>query len=305
MRPGRPFRRAAAAALAAFIVLAGDAAAATPRNLSSSFELEATNGYAFEFRGLDTARDDTARVTLTTGDVIETSAESSASYRVNPESIAPNRIRASFGAFGQVSVSFEPSGKTGGSRCRPFREGTFTGTIEFTGDNGFAQVAATSAEGEVARPTSRPCIPGLGPVREQPREEEPFPRLTLLETCMPDLGFGYLALDGFSETIHGAVLVERIGRIDVVRSATSLGPPSSFRFRRDLSAATLRPPRPFTGTGRYSDGRFSGDLAVPVPGREAPLSFAPARAKLTDEGASLPACEPIFLPDFARANSRP
>ena len=88
-----------------------------------------------------------------------------------PVSGTVDHPEADLGPFGHIAVAFEPSGaqrithlnqqgKTTGCvfpRRLVRRLGTFTGTIEFRGENGYASVETTSAPGSIGTSPFRNC----------------------------------------------------------------------------------------------------------------------------------------------------
>jgi hypothetical protein len=74
---------------------------------------------------------------------------------------------------------------------------------------------------------------------------------------------------------------ERVGALHIGRSVFVEGPSASFEPSADLSSATVKPPKPFSGTAsfvRNLDGstEWSGTLSVALPGAQSTALAGPA-----------------------------
>ncbi len=203
---------------------------------------------------------------------------------------SPSPIHASFGALGEISVGFEPSGKLEVVRlpkapkgCHSPRKivrhlGTFTGTIRFEGEGGYTSVDATSAEGSVGPPTWSVCFfqanPHAGGDRP-PKRHRPARAAYLGATDSKNtVGFSAFAARAKPEVNFSAQSTTKSGAVSILRFLLARAPKSSFIFGNSLSSATVSPPLPFTGSAEFHrgasplSGSWTGSLAVSFPGAE-------------------------------------
>ena len=113
-------------------------------------------------------------------------------------------------------------------------------------------------------------------------ESVPFrrPASYYLTTCGPDSGPVYVA-ESFGRGVdHRVETFSRRAGLIVVRYASAVGDRDSLAVSRDGETATVVPPRPFSGSAEYANGRLTGDLAVPLPGLERPVRLTPSPADL-------------------------
>lgn len=198
----------------------------------------------------------------------------------------PGTIEADLGAFGRVSLSFQPSGakkvtsidlsdkteKCTGATKVVRRLGSFVGTVSFHGENGYTSAEATSVPGTVGTSPFRNC----SPVPKHAAEDEVLPELpTFLAVNGPAAFFAFRdsKASRFTAFEH-----EDLGEgFSVLRVATAVGAPSLFSFRPNGLRASVRPPAPFSGSGVYSatpggSPVWSGDLSVSFPGVQRALT---------------------------------
>lgn len=190
---------------------------------------------------------------------------------------APERLQATFGRFGRVSMRFRESrNKTWiGKRrnCRRAqrfvkRRGVFTGNLRFKGEGGYVSLNARRAKGTVVT-VARKCL----------RQREP--RLPLAQQSSHQPAFLALARDGVDftgflarggrKTTFLATHEEARGRLAIVRVAVVRNRRTPVRANETLTRATVSPPAPFHGTGRYRAApngttTWSGNLTVNFPG---------------------------------------
>lgn len=194
-----------------------------------------------------------------------------------------HRIEARLGALGRISVRFRPSGRKrvtvlrGGAAavsCAAPRRivrrlGTFTGTIEFRGEDGYTEVATTRARGSVGTPLPARCGGAASASRAAPWPE---PGSAVLGAVDERAGISFRAATTATGAGFRATLRER--RPDglvVLRRAVAGAPPSTFSFDRGLTAARVKPPAPFSGVGHFrarpgGGVSWSGNLRVTFPG---------------------------------------
>ncbi|MGE5282423.1 MAG: hypothetical protein ACM3N0_08925 [Chloroflexota bacterium] len=196
----------------------------------------------------------------------------------------PTRIEGSFGHFGSVRVRFHPSGRTSrkvprrckGRRGYLVRYGTFRGHIRFTGENKYVAVRAHRAKGHVRSPRHLRC-PHRGPrgphlrARARASRTGKLPAAIFAERRQPTTSAEVFAfqLDGLA--LVAAMTEESLGRMAELHYAISVVPGSVLFHDDALTSATLKPSRPFRGTGIYSaapDGTktWTGSLSAAFPG---------------------------------------
>jgi hypothetical protein len=234
----------------------------------------------------------------------DTSNGASSIYYARASSADPTMVDARLGRLGRIDVDFHPSGDVrvtrlaapggDGSCARPARLvrrlGTFTGTVEFQGEDGYTSVRAARARGSVGTPLPSGCLTGpaasaraaraaLGPrpPRRQSAELRAVNRRdgTSFRATTTDTGIAFLA-----------VLRERRGGLVVARRAYAGAPLSTFAFTADFSWAQVRPPAPFAGAAHYvagagnRSGIWEGRLTATFPGLAVPMAGPAFSAEL-------------------------
>jgi hypothetical protein len=190
------------------------------------------------------------------------------------------RLQATFGKFGRVSMRFRQSrnrtwfGKRrnckGASRFVK-RRGVFIGNLRFRGEDGYIAVRAQRAKGAVVTEAAK-CQ------RRRPPFVMPDLNLLFFEPKTAFLALSrdgvdttaLLAIEGRKRTLFLVTDEESRGKLAIVRVALARAP-SPVRVNEAVTKASLSPPVPFHGAGRYSafpDGTttWSGDLSVNFPG---------------------------------------
>ena len=205
-------------------------------------------------------------------------------YRARGATASPNLIEARLGGLGRISVAFHPSGKVhvtrldargrAGACARPARIvrrlGTFTGSIEFEGEDGYTSVRATSARGSVGTPLPPGCAAGRAVLSAvNPRAGTRF------EATTTDMGVAFRAI--LEQRLEGGVVVSR--------RAYAGAPRGTFAFDNALTSARVSPPAPFSGVARYAAGRprpgsWAGSLSVTFPGATIPMTGPGFQARL-------------------------
>ncbi|HEU5104786.1 MAG TPA: hypothetical protein VFU11_02975 [Solirubrobacterales bacterium] len=223
----------------------------------------------------------------------------SSTYYANNSAGPEEGVVADLGAAGKIDLRFTPNGETktiriprGKSRrpgCRyPERItrelGTFTGTIAFHGEHGFATAEATTVPGSVG-PSARPRCGGevalARPAYGAPPSLFGPEHVRLLGSAFfavhshatredPRMTYLLVSTDGEKVLYFGARIEVVAEGLAIQRTVEVSAPRSSFSYSGNLSSATLRPPAPFSGTGTYSARRelLGGDLAVALPGAD-------------------------------------
>jgi hypothetical protein len=263
-------------AAALFLAAPTDAASASRRGTftlafpkTAGFSLRGTNGYRAQVEAVG------HRVVLSIG-----RGPASASYEVRGR-VSRQGIEARFGRFGRVDVEFRPSGRVvregpfGPCRGRPAtrRFGVFAGTIRFRGERGYTKISATHARGGIESALKWKCKGG----NREPGGREPETDVTTIlqaSTRHGRLGFAAITLRAPGERGITAFLAgsdEHRGRMRVQRLSFVFSRRRTFTFDELLTSATVKPPKPFDGTGIFRRGpggstAWMGDLTVPLPG---------------------------------------
>lgn len=208
-------------------------------------------------------------------------------YRA-PATVTDTSIQADLGEVGEISVTFQRSGKAisvlCGDREVRFDSGSYEGTISFHGEEGFTSAEATTVPGNIDYVRSF-CGDGYfesesGSNRSRGAE---------LYVRNPALGQEMAVSKRGPSAPAGIVAWTReytAGGISIRRYTESQIPAGDFRYDRRLRTATVSPPSPFAGSARFDRGkkagqRWSGDLTVDLPGRSnVPLTGTSLRATL-------------------------
>ncbi len=189
----------------------------------------------------------------------------------------PERLQATFGKFGKVSMRFRRSTRPPSKSCSFGRElikqhGLFVGSLEFRGEGGYVSVRLHRAKGTILRLGKRCHV--------HRHHDFDFSELEFL-FAKPEAAMLALSRDGVDSTALLAIAAkkkstfiaaheESRGKLAIVRLAL-LHKPGTLKFDEALTSGRLVPPAPFHGTGRYHaspDGTYtwSGNLNVNFPG---------------------------------------
>lgn len=207
--------------------------------------------------------------------------------------VTSKRIKASFGRFGRVSVRFRPArrkGKQAVRRCRGVRRlrnrsGVFVGRVRFTGEHRYVVVRAHRAKGRIRERGRRRCASRSRPptrMHARPVRNVPglFSQVSILQAGWREAltSTEFLALRARERTLFLAITEESMGSMARVRYAFAVSSSRAFRQNDALTAATLKPPFPFSHAGHYvatADGTraWGGLLSAAFPGaRRLPLA---------------------------------
>ena len=246
-------------------------------------ELRASNGLRAQ---LTTSEDETVTLVLRRkGRFV--------SYEVQGE-VTETGLKVRFGCLGLIDVVFTPTrtlnstepseGCTG--EPRTLREGIFTGTIDFTGERGYARIEGPQAEGSMSVISQWQCFdepaPFAGAARALVpsfRDESEHASLHASSrrcSCLFAAGIHHRDRKGRrGRSIFYGVRGELREGMEIIRVTQALGPPSAFVFNHAAGTATLRAPRPFSGHAtfrRRPDGPdlWRSTIRVPLLGA-APL----------------------------------
>jgi hypothetical protein len=252
-----------------------------PLPAAGGFRVKAGNGYSLVVLGVSARGGHPASV-----EIVVSGRHRGVVYSA-PATVTETSIQANLGELGEISVAFHPSGrpttvrpKCGGSPVS-FDSGSYEGTIDFHGEEGYTEVDATSAPGNLDFWLDALCLGiggGSGPLL--PGAE--------LHIRNPQLGPEFTVVKNRPDAparVEVGVSEYRDG-ISIERFTALLMPTGSFKYDPRLQVATLDPPLPFAGSGRFdrskkASKRWSGDLTIDMPGREGvPLTGSGLRATL-------------------------
>jgi hypothetical protein len=208
----------------------------------------------------------------------------SASYEVRGR-ITRDRLEASFGKLGKISLRFKRSSKTtetleSSDGCPPARiteeHGLFRGTLAFAGEQGYTRVNSHRVRGEVTLLARPPCssersATKSGRVTSGAAELSAVSRSKGRETDFSVVKY-FPELD---EWLFDAFVTEQRGRIDIERDAFAFAQSGSFLVSKPgvhpVSAEVIAP-KPFQGTATFAEEPVSpalfwdGSLSVSLPG---------------------------------------
>lgn len=247
----------------------GASSAAPALGAPGGFKLRASNGYAMRVWAVPARQQRPAGILVVVG-----RKGSSVTYSA-PATVTETSIQANLGELGEIDVSFHPSGQAKSehpvcSRRRvAFDSGFYEGTIKFDGEEGYAQVDATRATGDLqfaldlicpggGSSGSGPGVPGAE-LRIDPRGSR---QGVSLEAKKNRPG-GRAHFGASIEEVHAGIAISR--------AIGAWGPPTSFDYDPMLSSATVAPPAPFSGHATYRrnakpPNRWTGTLSVDFPG---------------------------------------
>lgn len=251
------------------VVLAGKVGTADALLVPSGFKLEASNGYSMVVWAIPSHRGRPAGV------LILVSGQSGGAVYSTRAALTNTSIQANLGELGEIDVSFQPSGqaKAQSPVCErkgiEFDAGLYVGKIEFNGEEGYTQVNATSAPGDLQFALNVLC-PGAFGGRS--------PGLPGAELRLRQVGAGPAGSFKANKNRPGASasfeasISERNGGVSIKRYAGARAPSDAFSYDPLLSIATVSPPAPFSGHATYRRdaaraNRWTGTLAVDFPGR--------------------------------------
>jgi hypothetical protein len=210
-------------------------------------------------------------------------------YYVTPAKVTADRVTARFGKLGELDYHFASKPNTRVD-CRGSEEGkaVFDGTFEFTGENGYVHIEAAHAEGSFqVYPEPKNCAQGQRARRFVPYSPSYSDEGATLEASTKLRGRKMVReVTVYDEGQRGphkvaviATLGERREGMTVARGVQLAASSGAFRWNLEKGTATLRPPKPFTGSatfirhGHNGHGTWSGSLGMPILGGE-PVKLA-------------------------------
>jgi hypothetical protein len=238
----------------------------------NEFKVKGSNGYSILVWGLSEAGYRHGEVLL-----FVTRGKQSATYRASAR-VTDTRIDADLGHLGQVHVTFQPKGKAAFTHpaCEPdsrqsYEPGSYAGTIEFHGEEGYAEASAKRAAF-----TYHPVLDILDCPHTVAGSlfDRGLPGAELDAIAHEDGGLVEVRVNqnrSGARVKVTAAIVERRGKIRISREVESVHKADAFHFAPDLSSASFAPLVPFSGSGVYranaiSANRWTGDLRVDFPG---------------------------------------
>jgi hypothetical protein len=256
--------------IATAVVLAavpGAALAASPETgtiANVKFGMQASNGLSAQ---LETS--DKGMVTLELR-----REEELVSYEVQGAVTAAG-LKVRFGRLGSIDVAFTPTatlsstmppdGCTG--EPRTLREGTFTGTIEFSGERGYTRIAATQVTGSMSVISQWQCPEEPTPFAlaargrfDGQKGEKSASLHSADRQCKCVFYAGVYYVKGRGRSVFYGAKAERREGMEILRTTGARAAGSAFAFDHEAGTATLRPPPPFSGEASFSDRPGRRDL---------------------------------------------
>lgn len=189
----------------------------------------------------------------------------------------PERLRATFGKFGRISMRFRESrhrpwlGKK--RRCRGagryvVRRGVFVGSFAFRGERGYLSIRAHRAKGAISSVAAK-CQRHDRRAHSSSLFEDTISGLIATDrTGVDATAFGAISFRG--DLAYLAEREESRGRLGILRSAVILRH-GELPINDAATAGRFSPGAPFHGAGLYRaapDGStsWSGNLSVDFPG---------------------------------------
>lgn len=268
---------AAATSLLAALALSGPAAAA-PAPWALSFSLRNSDGYEVSVTGFGP----------TVGIAVRRPKHGDETIYLVHGKVTKSSIKASFPGLGRIDVDYRPArplphGRVPCQTALHGVHGSFRGTIEFHGENGYTSVRAHRAKGLlIDLGLLHHCSGGIHPSGKTNEAllkalfgvGGPKAKTTrvLAEWKQPLGGVFFEATQvGRDHTQFFAIEQHTSGRLAVMHVARARGAAQMLASDPRLSFASVSPPAPFSGTGDLRHGpdgskHWSGTLTASFPG---------------------------------------
>jgi hypothetical protein len=252
-----------------------------PLPAPDGFKLQSSNGYSIAVIGALPRNGQRAVILM-----LVSGGQGQALYTAKA-TVTERSIEANLGRLGHIAVTFQPSGRATRERssCEKkrvaFDSGSYVGTIDFHGEQGYTSVEATRAKGNIelllnlvcpARDSSGtgPGLPGAELI-VKPDQSRFGPSLSVVEN------------DPTAPVKIGVNVNEEREGIEIWRATNTTSSSSAFSYDDRIQTATVSPPPPFSGEAVFSrthrpGNSWQGNLAVDLPGR--------SNVPLTGEGLS-------------------
>jgi hypothetical protein len=268
---GRRLQRLLALTIAVGMVTMPVTASARSLPAPGMFKLEASSGYSVLVGGIPSRRGRPASVFMFVR------GRAAAVTYFAPATVTETSIQASLGELGEIDVRFQPSGRARrersvcGGKPVAFDSGSYEGVIDFEGEEGYTQVNATRAEGDLQFFLDLICPGNIGPSGSGPGAPGAELRVRQRPTH-PALTFVAHKNRPGDRAFFEASVTERHDGIGIERSVGSSGRASAFDYDSMLQTATVKPPAPFSGQATFRRNaapanRWTGRLSVDFPGR--------------------------------------
>jgi hypothetical protein len=209
-------------------------------------------------------------------------------YRT-PGEVTEAGLKVHFGRLGLIDVAFTPTktlnstepgeGCTGAPRT--LREGVFTGTIDFTGEQQYVRIEGPEATGSMSVISQWACpdIEARNPLARVSRllattsrnEKDEATVLAGSRGCSCYFVAGIQHRRSGGKSVFLGVKLEVREDMEIVRWVEARGPASAFNFDFAAGTAALRPPAPFSGHARFAarphgQGLWQSTIQVPLLG---------------------------------------
>jgi len=254
-------------------VLAPSTAAGAAPITPNGFRLEASNGYRLSALSYDgDPKGDSDALLLFLG-----GKDSSVLYAARKGvEVTETTVSADLGSIGAVDVHFVPSGPPKeevicGSDPIGFQPGFYEGRVDIEGEEGFTEVHATRAPGDLR--FALRLVFCSGDFSEGVYGGSPGARLSVSRAwSKSSLHFVARKNSPTRPARFSASIDERDGDLAISRGVESTAGPGAFEFDVPEQRAVLDPPPPFEGTARFrgsagrGPGRLRGSLSVDFPG---------------------------------------
>jgi len=259
----------ASATAIVLLLVAAPASAASPKTgtiVSVELGLQASNGLRAQ---LETTDDKTVRLELRGKDQL-------VSYEVKGK-VTQQGLKARFGRLGLIDVAFTPTGTLSSTEpsegCtgepRTLREGTFTGTIDFTGERDYVRIEG-QAEGSMsvipewqcpASEESMPFVGASGPLALSSRKKvESATLYAASRRCSCLFAAAVHRRYRGGRSIFYLTREDRHEGMEIHRATLAKGGPTDFDFDHAAGTATVHPPPPFSGHASFRDRPHGRDL---------------------------------------------
>jgi len=249
----------------ALLFVAAPAPAASPQTgtiVKVELGLKASTGLRAQ---LETSDDETVTLELRRKDRL-------VSYAVKG-AVTEEGLKVRFGRLGLIDVAFTPTrtlsstepseGCTG--EPRTLREGTFTGTIDFTGERNYVRIESPQVEGSMSVISQWQCAEEPTPLARTARplalssrgEEKAASLVAFGRRCNCYFAAGVHFGKGKARSVFYGLKAERHEGMEIVRGTVAHAGASAFAFDHAAGTAIVRPPRPFRGQAAFK--RRPGD----------------------------------------------
>jgi hypothetical protein len=191
------------------------------------------------------------------------------SYEVQGE-VTEAGLKVRFGRLGLIDVAFTPTTTLSSTEpsegCegepRTLREGTFAGTIDFTGERNYVRIKAAHVEGSMSVISQWQCPEEPTPLARTARplalssrsEEKAASLLAFGSRCSCTFAAGLHYSKGKARSIFYGFKSESREGMEIVRAIVARAGAAAFVVDLMAGTATVRPPSPFRGQAALKRG---------------------------------------------------